>query len=204
MLENTVKNVVSRRDRGLPILFTILVVTAAGLLVGCIDIHSVHTFWEAPFYLIVCTFLGFRFPRLCWLWPAIFAYTLYAAHIWAIRHGFHQPYVEENSQNALSCLIDGIPSMLVGLAAGAIRYVVTESKQDAGIGKYIGSEEHMALHADKATLLRASEGTTQRETLLRAIPATNVFHEDLLRAAMDAPVQHDPPQEKECALSGEL
>lgn len=118
-----------RFSKALITLLTILAVVVAGMLIGYIDIYSVDTPWEFGFYLSACIGLGFAFPRLCWLWPAIFAYTLYFVHLWAIQHGFHQPFVEKNELHALFCLLNGIPLLIAGILAGALRFVVSDTRR---------------------------------------------------------------------------
>ncbi len=101
------------------------VVTLLCLLVGWIDIHSTDAeHWEIGFYLVVCFGLGCLRPRWLWLWPLMFAFSLFAIHIWAIGQGYKQPYVEKNAEHAIGCLFVLFPAFAGGIAGGIVRGMV--------------------------------------------------------------------------------
>lgn len=161
-------------------LIVVLATTVVGLLIGWNNIHSADIVpWQFGFWVIASACLGFAFPRLCWLFPAIFAYTMYLMHIWAIRHGYQPPYVERYEFDAIEWLFDGILPMIVGIAAGAIRFVFVEARRAHETGSFLTYDDYRASCTAKGGLLRASSKP-------EATPA------DLLRPSMESPaIKHD-------------
>jgi hypothetical protein len=101
-------------------------VMLAGLLVGYADIHnSTEIIWENRFYFFVNLVMGVVSPKLLWLWPLLFSCTLYAVHIWALRHGYHQPYVEHDEESAPACFLVLFPCLFGGLLGGGARLLVS-------------------------------------------------------------------------------
>ena len=91
-----------------------------GCVIACIDIYNSHMIGENEFYVLASAVLAYARPKLLWLWPMLFALTLYAGHIWAIRHGYRQPYVEQNEDYALACLCSFFPALAGGLLGGVL------------------------------------------------------------------------------------
>jgi hypothetical protein len=151
------------------------VVTVVGLLIGWNNIHSAGTVpWQFGFWLVASACLGFAFPRISWLCPAIFAYSMYCMHVWAIRHGYQPPFVETNEARAEYWLFDGIVPMMAGMAAGAIRFVFREARRAVETGGSLPYTEYRIAHSAKGGLLRASS-------------KPEATHDDLLRPSRQAP-----------------
>src|SRR3982751_5535715 len=86
-------------------LVVLLATTVVGLAIGWNNIHSAVTVpWQFGFWLVASVALGFAFPRICWVCPAILAGTMYLMHLWAIRHGYHSPFVERSEIDAIEWL----------------------------------------------------------------------------------------------------
>lgn len=107
-----------------------LAAVMVGLLTGFINIHCTEALWENLFYCLASLALAYVRPKLLWLWPMVFAITLYAVHLWAIRHGFRPPYVERNEDAALYCLLVFFPALFGGLAGGGIRAALDWSREN--------------------------------------------------------------------------
>jgi hypothetical protein len=95
---------------------------AVGLVLGLVDIH--HAYAGTPpsvylTYLGVAFVLGVRHGRWAWLaWPPL-GVCLYLVHLAAIAHGYKEPYVEANADQAIGCLGVLVPSGL-GIGIGAV------------------------------------------------------------------------------------
>ena len=98
----------------------VLGMVVTGFLIGFIDIHNARTPGEVESYILACAILGFARPKLLWLWPMLFAVTLYMVHLWAIRHGYQPPYVEKNEEYASVCLLKVFPALAGGLVGGGL------------------------------------------------------------------------------------
>jgi hypothetical protein len=74
-------------------------------------------------YLGLAFVLGIRHGSWAWLaWPPL-GVCLYLVHLVAITHGYKQPYVEANADEAIACLVVLLPSGLgIGIGA-ALRWV---------------------------------------------------------------------------------
>jgi len=164
----------------------ILATTVVGLAIGWNNIHSAVTVpWQFLFWLIASACLGFAFPRISWLCPATFAYTMYIMHIWAIRHGYQQPYVERYEIDAVDWLFDGISPMMAGIAAGVIRFSVREARRYNESGKFMTYDEYKTARASAGGLLRASsQPASTAADLLRSCAAPPIDdRDDLVRAS---------------------
>jgi hypothetical protein len=164
----------------------LLATTIAGLAIGWNNIHSAVTVpWQFWLWLIASACLGFAFPRICWLCPAIFAYTMYFMHIWAIRHGYVSPYVERYELDATDWLLEGILPLIVGIGAGAVRYCIREAQLANETGKFMTYTEHRIAYTAAGGLLRASsQPVATADDLLRSCTPPPAEHTDeLVRAS---------------------
>jgi hypothetical protein len=95
--------------------------SAIGLTLGLIDAHSTNDDWFPTFfaYLIAGFVLGLRHTGRAWESWAPLGSSLYFVHLAAIACGYRPPYVEEDAEQAIACVLAVWPVGL-GLAAGAL------------------------------------------------------------------------------------
>ncbi len=94
----------------------ILLTVFFGLALAILDIHlsdSVATLYLG--YFLCGAILGFMRPVRDLFAAGSLAVCLYLVHLWAIAHGYKQPYVEADTANALASLVVLIPAELGAL-----------------------------------------------------------------------------------------
>jgi hypothetical protein len=95
--------------------------TAIGLTLGLIDAHSTDgdLFPTLFAYLIAGFVLGLRHAGRAWPAWVPLGLSLYFVHLAAIACGYRTPYVEEDAEQAIACVLAVWPAGL-GLAVGAL------------------------------------------------------------------------------------
>ena len=79
-------------------------------------------------YILASGVFGYIYRKQWWIFPLIYAITLYSVHVLAIQMGVKTPYVERSAEDALVCLLVALPS-LFGVAIGSLsRWAIDEQK----------------------------------------------------------------------------
>jgi hypothetical protein len=95
--------------------------TAIGLTLGLIDAHSTYGDWFLTLfaYWLAGFVLGLRHAGRPWQAWVPLGLSLYFVHLAAIACGYRPPYVEEDAEKAIACVLAVWPAGL-GLAGGAL------------------------------------------------------------------------------------